>query len=191
MGPQLFGIEHILYMVITTAIAVVALLLCKKYASTERTQSIVLKVMAALLFVAIVTNRLSQVFRYGQVRWYCIIPDSFCGMTSLVLALGVLLGKKNNNTLHFTWLHQCSPSIPILLYKLCGSFGQFPRRSHMHRCLSYPANTHPFQRVLRDPCIGSKSDAPAWNTLGTDRTGAVQESALGIAASPPNSPFRF
>lgn len=116
MGPQLFGIEHILYMVITTVIAVVALLLCKKYASTERTQSIVLKVMAALLFVAIVTNRLSQVFRYGQVRWYCIIPDSFCGMTSLVLALGVLLGKKNNNTLHFTWLLGLFGGVSTVIY---------------------------------------------------------------------------
>lgn len=116
MGPQLFGIEHILYMVITTAIAVVALLLCKKYASTERTKSIVLKVMAALLFVAIVTNRLSQVFRYGQVRWYCIIPDSFCGMTSLVLALGVLLGKKNNNTLHFTWLLGLFGGVSTVIY---------------------------------------------------------------------------
>lgn len=116
MGPQLFGIEHILYMVITTAIAVVALLLCKKYASTERTQSVVLKVMAALLFVAIVTNRLSQVFRYGQVRWYCIIPDSFCGMTSLVLALAVLLGKKNNNTLHFTWLLGLFGGVSTVIY---------------------------------------------------------------------------
>ena len=58
----------------------------------------------ALLLAAIVTNRLSQVFRYGQVRWYCIIPDSICGMTSLLLSLGVLLGKKDNNILHFTWL---------------------------------------------------------------------------------------
>ena len=93
MGPQLFGIEHILYIVITTLIAAACLLLCKKHAATERSQRILLQVIAALLLVAIITNRLSQVFRYDQVRWYCIIPDSICGMTSLVLSLGVLFGK--------------------------------------------------------------------------------------------------
>ena len=104
MGPQLFGTEHILYIVITALVAAACLLLCKKRVSSEHGQKVVLRVIAALLLAAIVTNRLSQVFRYGQVRWYCIIPDSICGMTSLLLALGVLLGKKDNNILHFTWL---------------------------------------------------------------------------------------
>ena len=36
MAPQLFGIEHILYIVITTVVAVVGLLLAKKYATSER-----------------------------------------------------------------------------------------------------------------------------------------------------------
>lgn len=104
MGPQLFGTEHILYIVITALVAAACLLLCKKRVASKYGQKIVLQVIAALLLAAIVTNRLSQVFRYGQVRWYCIIPDSICGMTSLLLSLGVLLGKKDNNILHFTWL---------------------------------------------------------------------------------------
>lgn len=116
MGPQLFGTEHILYILISTLIATASLLLCKKHAATERSQKIVLRVIAALLLIAIVTNRLSQVFRYGQVRWYCIIPDSFCGMTSLVLSLSVLLGKKNNNVLHFTWLLGLFGGISTVIY---------------------------------------------------------------------------
>ena len=48
-------------------------------------------------------NRLSQVFRYSEVRWELIIPDSFCGMTSLLLSLSVLFGKKNNAVYHFVW----------------------------------------------------------------------------------------
>ena len=116
MAPQLYGTEHILYIIISTLVAATALLLCKKHAKTERAQKIVLLVLAALLFVAILTNRLSQVFRYGQVRWYCIIPDSFCGMTSLVLSLGVLLGKKNNNSLHFTWLLALFGGISTVAY---------------------------------------------------------------------------
>ena len=116
MAPQLYGTEHILYIIISTLVAATALLLCKKHAKTERAQKIVLLVLAVLLFVAILTNRLSQVFRYDQVRWYCIIPDSFCGMTSLVLSLGVLLGKKNNNILHFTWLLALFGGISTVAY---------------------------------------------------------------------------
>ena len=116
MGPQLFGIEHILYIIITTVVASAGLLLAKKYAQTEKSQTIVLKILAALLFVAIMTNRFSQVFRYDTVRWYCIIPDSFCGMTSLVLALAVLLGKKNNNVLHFVWLLGLFGGISTVIY---------------------------------------------------------------------------
>lgn len=104
MAPELFGIEHILYLIISTAIASVALLLAKRYAKDEKSQKVFLNALAVLLFIAIMTNRLSQVFRYDTVRWYLIIPDSFCGMTSLVLALAVLFGKRDNNVLHFVWL---------------------------------------------------------------------------------------
>lgn len=116
MAPQLFGIEHILYIVITTILGGAGLLLAKKFAKTEKAQRNVLKLLALLLFIAIVTNRLSQVFRYGNVRWYCIIPDSICGMTSLMLSIGVLFGKKDNSILHFTWLLGLFGGISTVIY---------------------------------------------------------------------------
>lgn len=116
MPAVVFGIEHFIYIGITTAVAAAALLLAKKFAKSELSQNIFLRSLAALLLIAIVTNRLSQVFRYGQVRWEQIIPDSYCGMTSLVLALGVLLGKKNNNVLHFAWLLGIFGGISTVIY---------------------------------------------------------------------------
>ncbi len=116
MAPQLYGKEHILYMVITSVMATVGLLLAKKYAKSEKSQTIILKSLGAMLFISIMANRLSQVFRYGQVRWYCIIPDSFCGMTSLVLGLAVLLGKKDNVALHFSWLLGLFGGISTVIY---------------------------------------------------------------------------
>ena len=104
MAPELFGKEHILYLIISTVAASAALLLAKRYAKNEKQQKLFLRAIAVLLFIAIIANRLSQVFRYGQVRWYLIIPDSFCGMTSLVLSLAVFFGKRDNNVLHFVWL---------------------------------------------------------------------------------------
>ena len=96
MVPQVFGKEHIIYLIVSTVIGAAGLLLIKRYAKTEKVRTIALKSIAFLLLVSILANRLSQVFRYDQVRWYCIIPDSFCGMTSLVIALAVLFGKRNN-----------------------------------------------------------------------------------------------
>lgn len=116
MAPQLFGMEHILYIVITALLGGIGLLIAKKYAKTEKTQNIFLKLLALLLLAAIITNRLSQVFRYGGVRWYCIIPDSICGMTSLMLSIGVLFGKKDNGIVHFTWLLGLFGGISTVIY---------------------------------------------------------------------------
>lgn len=116
MVPQLFGIEHILYILISTTITVVSLILAKKYAKSEKSQTIFLKTIAVCLFISILTNRLSQVFRYDDVRWYLIIPDSFCGMTSLVLSLAVLFGKRNNDVLHFVWLLGLFGGISTTIY---------------------------------------------------------------------------
>lgn len=103
MPAVVFGKEHWIYLAIFVLFSVAVLFLGKKYAKTERSQVIFLKSLALVLFITILMNRLSQVFRYGLVRWEQIIPDSFCGMSSLVLSLAVLLGKKNNPVLHFVW----------------------------------------------------------------------------------------
>lgn len=116
MNPQLFGVEHILYIALSTLLGSGVLLAARKLAKTEKSQVCVLKTLAFLLLVAIATNRLSQVFRYDTVRWYCLIPDSFCGMTSLVLALGVLLGKRDNAVLHFAWLPGLFGGISTVVY---------------------------------------------------------------------------
>lgn len=116
MRAELFGTEHILYIAITTLLASGLLLAAKKLVKTEKMQTYFVKALALLLLIAIVTNRLSQVYRYDTVRWYCLIPDSFCGMTSLVLALGVLLGKKDNPVLHFAWLLGIFGGISTVIY---------------------------------------------------------------------------
>ena len=116
MNPELFGVEHILYIIISTVICGGILVLAKRFCRTEKSQQLVLKALAFALFISILLNRLSQVFRYDTVRWYLIIPDSFCGMTSLVLSLGVLFGKKDNAILHFTWLLGLFGGISTVVY---------------------------------------------------------------------------
>lgn len=116
MPAQLYGIEHFTYIGITTALAIAGLICAKKFAKTEKTQCIVLKGLALALFVAILTNRLSQVFRYETTRWVEIIPESYCGLTSLALALAVLFGKKDNNAYHFLWILALFGGISTVVY---------------------------------------------------------------------------
>lgn len=116
MPATVFGKEHFIYMAVTAILGAAGLLCAKKYAKSERSQAIVLKSLAFGLLVAIMTNRLSQVFRYNMVRWEQIIPDSYCGMTSLVLALAVLFGKKDNPVLHFVWILGIFGGISTVIY---------------------------------------------------------------------------
>jgi len=116
MNPELFGIEHILYIIISILIGSGIILLSIKYKNDENKKNIILKVLGILLFISIMVNRLSQVFRYDNVRWYCIIPDSYCGMTSLVLSLAVIFGKKDNAVLHFVWLMGIFGGISTVIY---------------------------------------------------------------------------
>jgi len=116
MPAELYGIEHFTYMGVTAAVAAALLLCAKKFAKTERSQKIVLKSLALALLAAIVTNRLSQVFRYETTCWAAIIPDSYCGLTSLLLALAVLLGKKDNNAYHFLWILALFGGISTVVY---------------------------------------------------------------------------
>ena len=116
MDLNVFGVVHIIYLLITLPLSAVGLYLAKRYAKTEKSQRIVLKSIAALLFIWILINRLSQVFRYSDVRWEQIIPDSFCGMTSLVLSLAVLFGKRDNAVYHFVWALGIVGSVITIFY---------------------------------------------------------------------------
>ena len=103
MNPQLFGKEHILYIVISILFAVGVCICAKKFAKTEKSQKIIMKCAGVLLFVTILANRLSLVFEGDVANWKKLITDSFCSTTSYVLSLTLIFGKKDNNVLHFVW----------------------------------------------------------------------------------------
>ena len=75
-----------------------------KYAKTEKLKTIFVKAAAAVLFLIIFTNRIALVFEYDELNWEKLLPDSLCSTSSYVLSITILVGKKNNNVLHFLWL---------------------------------------------------------------------------------------
>lgn len=104
MNPQVFGKEHLIYIIVSITVAIIVCILAKRLAKTDKAKTIVIKIAAAILFIIIFTNRLALVFEYEKANWMKLITDSFCSTSSYVLSIALLIGKKNNKVLHFIWL---------------------------------------------------------------------------------------
>ena len=104
MNPKVFGKEHLIYVIISVVLTIAICVLAKVFAKTDKAKKIVVKCAGAILFLIIFANRLALVFEYNRVNWMKLITDSFCSTSSYVLSLAILLGKRNNNVLHFVWL---------------------------------------------------------------------------------------
>ncbi|MBP5209851.1 MAG: YwaF family protein [Clostridia bacterium] len=101
--PKVFGPEHLLFLAVTIAVTTAGLLCAKKFLRTERSRRLLLRCLGAALFVSVLSNRISLSAVKFPGEWIRLIPDSFCGMSSLVLSLSLLFGKKDGHLLHFVW----------------------------------------------------------------------------------------
>ncbi|MGM9858872.1 MAG: hypothetical protein ACI311_06470 [Bacilli bacterium] len=105
MYPELYGYQHIIYLIIFFGLSISSLILIKKYVKSEKTLSIILKSLGGALLISILLNRFSIFyFKSNPHDPKLLLPDSYCGLTSLVLALAVLFGKKDNYAYHYLWL---------------------------------------------------------------------------------------
>lgn len=115
-GLKIFGIEHFVYLLIMGVIFIPLLICSKKYVKEEKKQIIVIKSLGALLLISIVCSRLAITFNTDNPRYANLFPNSFCAMSSLVLSLSVLIGKKDNNVLHFVWFIALVGGIITMVY---------------------------------------------------------------------------
>lgn len=97
--PAIYGLEHIIYLIIVITLMIIGIILIIKKAKTEKQVTLVIKLIALLLLSVILWNRISIAVGHDDIRLF--LPDSFCGTSSLVLSLAVLFFKKNNVILHF------------------------------------------------------------------------------------------
>lgn len=99
MNPEVFGWQHLTYIAIFVVLAVVSLVLIKKFVKDEKVLTIIIKSVAGALFLAILWNRISIAIKNSNALY--LIPDTFCGLSSTLLSLSVLIGKRNCGFLHF------------------------------------------------------------------------------------------
>ncbi len=96
--PQIFGIEHIIYLIINIIGYIVGIILINKV--KDEKMKMIIKIVAAILLIMVVLNRISVAFiKYHDA--YELVPSTFCGFSSFTLAIATLFGKKDNLYFHF------------------------------------------------------------------------------------------
>lgn len=110
---KVFGIEHIICLVVCVIIVILSMVLSKKYLKTDKQKTIYLKIIAGLLLVGIILNRLSIALAEG---WIYLIPLSICGLTSFIFSLLVLFGKPNMRAYQCFWFMAVGGGIITLIY---------------------------------------------------------------------------
>lgn len=98
MNPKLYGWQHILWLAIFACVLTLSIVFCLKNKNGKRV-IIMIKIGGAILIAAVLSNRILQAVRDKNALM--LIPNSVCGFCSYILALNVLLGKRNNNIFHF------------------------------------------------------------------------------------------
>lgn len=99
MEPKIFGYQHLIYDGIAIILMIASIYLIRKFIKKEKYITLFIKCTGFLLLVCILWNRIGIARNNQDVRY--LIPNSYCGMSSLVLSLAILLGKKDNIVLHF------------------------------------------------------------------------------------------
>ena len=113
---KIFGWEHFVYLAVFFTLATVGIICAKKFAKTEKSQNIIIKVTGVILFLSIFASRLSITLCGSNPQWHHMLPNQFCGMSSLVLSLAVIFGKKNNNVYHFVWFIALLGGVITMIY---------------------------------------------------------------------------
>lgn len=102
MRAKLYGPEHIIYLVccacVFAAVITVAVLVCK----TDKQKKILIRSVAGALLATIIANRISlAVWDNNGIGALELLPNTYCGMTSLALAVAVLIGKPHDKSYDF------------------------------------------------------------------------------------------
>lgn len=96
--PQVFGYQHIIYLIICISLMIVSIYFIKKYVKNEKSLSWIIRGVGLLLFICIAWNRIAITVNRGGIG--NLIPNSFCGFSSFLLSLTLMFGKKNNIFMH-------------------------------------------------------------------------------------------
>lgn len=114
MPPKLYGIEHIIYIVVFFVVLAAVALIARFVAKTEKQQALLLRIVGGVLLASIVFNRIALAVWHENAVW--LLPNSYCGMSSLLLAVFVIFGKPHNRTYDFLFYLEAFGGISCVFY---------------------------------------------------------------------------
>lgn len=96
---QIYGIEHIIYLLVSIILMAVGFFLIKKYINTEKKLNLLIRLLGLLLLINVIWNRIS--ISLEEERFFSnFLPESYCGITSILLSISVMIFKKNSKIFH-------------------------------------------------------------------------------------------
>ena len=114
LNPEVFGMEHIVFLVVFLIIGVGSLILAKLKFKTEKSQWIYMRVLAALTIAFNILTRIGVGIDHN--RWMDVIPNTFCSLTGFLFPLAVLFGKKDLKVFHGLWYMAFVGGIASIIY---------------------------------------------------------------------------
>lgn len=97
---KVFGVEHIIYLILTILVGVGSILFAKKCCKEEKKLQLFIRILGGILLVLIIANRICISIREGY-DWAYLAPDSYCAISSFTMAIAMLIGKKDGILFHF------------------------------------------------------------------------------------------
>ena len=96
---QVFGIEHIIYMIVMVVIMTITLILLKKFVPKNK-MVLPIKIIAGIGLILIIIYRI-VVSKSRSGTFIDFIPDTFCSMMGFILPLTVLIFKPNTKIFQY------------------------------------------------------------------------------------------
>lgn len=97
-AAKIYGWQHITFIAIYIAVFVASLVLIKLKVKNEKTVDILVRSLGGLLLVFLIFNRIAIAF-HRESAWG-LVPDSFCGVGSLGLALCCIFFRRGSLPYH-------------------------------------------------------------------------------------------
>ena len=114
LNPKIFGVEHIVFLVVFLVIGIASLVLAGLKFKTEKSQWIYMRVLAALTIIFDILTRVGMVIDNGN--WIIAIPNTFCSMTGFLFPIAVLIGKKDLKIFHGVWYMALVGGLASIIY---------------------------------------------------------------------------
>ena len=92
-AAKVYGWQHLTYIGIYIALFAASLVFIKLKVKSEKTIDLTVKILGGVLLALIIFNRIAISFHKESARF--LIPDSFCGVGSLALAICCIFFKRS------------------------------------------------------------------------------------------------